>query len=106
MVEQAGFTASKPGRTPRSHPSSELKVLGALSKQDISVLNAVLTAGLYDSVGRILYTPSVDFQDRVVCVVETAQGKAHVHPSSVNRFLQTHGWLLFQEKVCWASFNI
>ncbi|XP_051766444.1 ATP-dependent RNA helicase DHX29 [Ctenopharyngodon idella] len=103
MVEQAGFTASKPSRTPRSHPSSELKVLGSLSRQDISVLNAVLTAGLYDSVGRILCTPSVDVQDRVACVVETAQGKAHVHPSSVNRFLQTHGWLLFQEKVKYSK---
>ncbi|KAL1266876.1 hypothetical protein QQF64_002551 [Cirrhinus molitorella] len=99
MVEQAGFVASKPGRTPRSRPSVEPKALGSLSKQDVSVLKAVLTAGLYDSVGRILYTPSLDIQERVACVVETAQGKAHVHPSSVNRYLQTHGWLLFQEKV-------
>ncbi|KAF4108017.1 hypothetical protein G5714_010776 [Onychostoma macrolepis] len=99
MVEQAGFVASKPGRTPRSRPGTEPKALGSLSKQDVSVLKAVLTAGLYDSVGRILCTPSLDIQERVACVVETAQGKAHVHPSSVNRFLQTHGWLLFQEKV-------
>uniref|UniRef100_A0A673NE88 ATP-dependent RNA helicase DHX29 n=1 Tax=Sinocyclocheilus rhinocerous TaxID=307959 RepID=A0A673NE88_9TELE len=82
-------------RTPRSWP----KALGSLSQQDVSVLKAVLTAGLYDSVGRILCTPSLDVQERVACVAETAQGKAHVHPSSVNRFLQTHGWLLFQEKV-------
>uniref|UniRef100_A0A673N1D7 ATP-dependent RNA helicase DHX29 n=1 Tax=Sinocyclocheilus rhinocerous TaxID=307959 RepID=A0A673N1D7_9TELE len=95
MVEQAGFIASKPSRTPRSWP----KALGSLSQQDVSVLKAVLTAGLYDSVGRILCTPSLDVQERVACVAETAQGKAHVHPSSVNRFLQTHGWLLFQEKV-------
>ncbi|XP_073685275.1 LOW QUALITY PROTEIN: ATP-dependent RNA helicase DHX29 [Garra rufa] len=99
MVGQAGFVASKTGRTPRSRPSAEPKALGSLSKQDVSVLKAVLTAGLYDSVGRILCTPSLDIQERVVCVVETAQGKAHVHPSSVNRYLQTHGWLLFQEKV-------
>lgn len=103
MVEQAGFTASKLSRTPRSRPSAEPKALGSLSKQDVSVLNAVLTAGLYDSVGRILFTPSVDVQDRAVCVVETAQGKAHVHPSSVNRFLQIHGWLLFQEKVKYSK---
>uniref|UniRef100_A0A673G239 RNA helicase n=1 Tax=Sinocyclocheilus rhinocerous TaxID=307959 RepID=A0A673G239_9TELE len=99
MVEQAGFVASKPGRTPRSRPGAEPKALGSLSQQDVSVLKAVLTAGLYDSVGRILCTPSLDVQERVACVAETAQGKAHVHPSSVNRFLQTHGWLLFQEKV-------
>uniref|UniRef100_A0A671T8A6 ATP-dependent RNA helicase DHX29 n=1 Tax=Sinocyclocheilus anshuiensis TaxID=1608454 RepID=A0A671T8A6_9TELE len=99
MVEQAGFVASKPGRTPRSRPGAEPKALGSLSQQDVSVLKAVLTAGLYDSVGRILCSPSLDVQERVVCVAETAQGKAHVHPSSVNRFLQTHGWLLFQEKV-------
>ncbi|XP_052464475.1 ATP-dependent RNA helicase DHX29 [Carassius gibelio] len=99
MVEQAGFVSSKPSRTPRSRPGAEHKALGSLSPQDVSVLKAVLTAGLYDSVGRILCSPSLDVQERVVCVAETAQGKAHVHPSSVNRFLQTHGWLLFQEKV-------
>ncbi|XP_026130338.1 ATP-dependent RNA helicase DHX29-like isoform X2 [Carassius auratus] len=99
MVEQAGFVSSKPSRTPRSRPGAEPKAIGSLSQQDVSVLKAVLTAGLYDSVGRILCTPSPDVQERVVCVAETAQGKAHVHPSSVNRFLQTHGWLLFQEKV-------
>uniref|UniRef100_A0A8C2DGH8 RNA helicase n=1 Tax=Cyprinus carpio TaxID=7962 RepID=A0A8C2DGH8_CYPCA len=98
MVEQAGFVSSKPSRTPRSRPGAP-KALGSLSQQDVSVLKAVLTAGLYDSLGRILCTPSLDVQERVVCVAETAQGKAHVHPSSVNRFLQTHGWLLFQEKV-------
>ncbi|XP_051972573.1 ATP-dependent RNA helicase DHX29-like [Xyrauchen texanus] len=103
MVEQAGFIASKSGRTPRTLPSSEPKALGSLSKQDISVLNAVLTAGLYDSVGRILCAASLDIQERVVCMVETAQGKAHVHPSSVNRFLQTYGWLLFQEKVKYSK---
>ncbi|XP_052423788.1 ATP-dependent RNA helicase DHX29 isoform X2 [Carassius gibelio] len=99
MVEQAGFVSSKPSRTPRSRPGAEHKAIGSLSQQDVSVLKAVLTAGLYDSVGRILCSPSLDVQERVVCVAETAQGKAHVHPSSVNRFLQTHGWLLFQEKV-------
>lgn len=99
MVEQAGFGASKAGRTPRSRPGSEPKALGSLSKQDMSVLSAVLTAGLYDNVGRIISSPSPDVQERVICVVETAQGKANVHLSSVNRFLQTHGWLLFQEKV-------
>uniref|UniRef100_A0A8C1B0M7 RNA helicase n=1 Tax=Cyprinus carpio carpio TaxID=630221 RepID=A0A8C1B0M7_CYPCA len=99
MVEQAGFVSSKPSRTPRSRPGAEPKALGSLSQQDVSVLKAVLTAGLYDSLGRILCTPSLDVLERVVCVAETAQGKAHVHPSSVNRFLQTHGWLLFQEKV-------
>lgn len=103
MVEQAGFIASKAGRTPRSRPGSEPKALGSLSKQDISVLSAVLTAGLYDNVGRLLCSPSPDVQECVMCVVETAQGKANVHPSSVNRFLQTHGWLLFQEKVKYSK---
>lgn len=89
MMEQAGFWSS------RSKPQAA----AALSKHQISVLNAVLTAGLYDSVARVLCTPSVDVLERVVCTVETPQGKAQVHPSSVNRNLQTHGWLLYQEKV-------
>ncbi|XP_056592999.1 ATP-dependent RNA helicase DHX29 isoform X2 [Triplophysa dalaica] len=103
MVQQAGFIASKTGRAPRSRPGTDSKALGPLSKQDISVLSAVLAAGLYDNVGRILCSPSPDVQERVMCVVETAQGKANVHPSSVNRYLQTHGWLLFQEKVKYSK---
>lgn len=102
MMEQVGFSS------PRSSSSSKLQ-LASLSKQQISVLNAALTAGLYDSVARVLCTPSVDVLERVACTVETPQGKAQVHPSSVNRNLQTHGWLLYQEKVqmvCVCVFNI
>lgn len=91
MMEQAGFSS------PRS--SSKSQPPPPLSKQQISVLNAALTAGLYDSVARVLCTPSVDVLERVACTVETPQGKAQVHQSSVNRHLQTHGWLLYQEKV-------
>lgn len=92
MMEQAGFWSSQ--SSSRGKPQT-----GALSKQQMSVLKAVLTAGLYDNVARILCTPSVDVLERVACTVETPQGKAQVHPSSVNRNLQTHGWLLYQEKV-------
>lgn len=92
MMEQVGFW------------SSSLKPQAAsMSKQQISVLNAVLTAGLYDNVARVLCTPSVDVLERVACTVETPQGKAQVHFSSVNRNLQTHGWLLYQEKVWMKS---
>lgn len=98
MMEQVGFWSS------RSSSSSSLKPQAAsMSKQQISVLNAVLTAGLYDSVARVLCTPSVDVLERVACTVETPQGKAQVHFSSVNRNLQTHGWLLYQEKVWMKS---
>ncbi|KAM3599823.1 uncharacterized protein V6R79_012165 [Siganus canaliculatus] len=100
MMEQAGFWSS---RSSSSHAKSQLT---SLSKQQISVLNAVLTAGLYDSVGRVLCTPSVDVLERVACTVETPQGKAQVHPSSVNRNLQIHGWLLFQEKVKYTKIYL
>uniref|UniRef100_A0A8B9K021 RNA helicase n=1 Tax=Astyanax mexicanus TaxID=7994 RepID=A0A8B9K021_ASTMX len=96
MVEQTGFTRTSQTRSkPKAPPS--------LSKADSPILAAVLTAGLYDNVGRTLYTPSVDLQERVACSVETAQGKAQVHPSSINRNLQTHGWLLYQEKVKYSK---
>uniref|UniRef100_A0A4W5MZU0 ATP-dependent RNA helicase DHX29 n=1 Tax=Hucho hucho TaxID=62062 RepID=A0A4W5MZU0_9TELE len=111
MMDQAGFSgSSRSGRGPpsrdRSDPRGPQAPLTPLGKPQICVLNAVLTAGLYDSVGRILYTPSVDVLDRVACSVETAQGKAQVHPSSVNRCLQTHGWLLFQEKVKYSKIYL
>uniref|UniRef100_A0A7N9ARC3 ATP-dependent RNA helicase DHX29 n=1 Tax=Mastacembelus armatus TaxID=205130 RepID=A0A7N9ARC3_9TELE len=100
MMEQAGFSSSRSS-------SSHLKLQAAsLSRQQISVLNAVLTAGLYDSVARVLCTPSVDVLERVACTVETPQGKAQVHPSSVNRNLQTHGWLLYQEKVKYTKIYL
>lgn len=95
MMEQAGFWSSR-----SKHQAA------ALPKQQISILNAVLTAGLYDSVARVLCTPSVDVLERVACTVETPQGKAQVHPSSVNRSLQTHGWLLYQEKVRGKSVHV
>ncbi|XP_031433314.1 ATP-dependent RNA helicase DHX29 [Clupea harengus] len=98
MVKQAGFSPSKP-RGERPQDKSE----GPLSRREVSLLNAVLTAGLYDSVGRILYAPSVDVEERLTCSAETPQGKALVHPSSVNRNLQTHGWLLYQEKVKYSK---
>uniref|UniRef100_A0A3P9KB24 RNA helicase n=1 Tax=Oryzias latipes TaxID=8090 RepID=A0A3P9KB24_ORYLA len=98
MMEQVGFWSSRPSRVKQQAAS--------LSKQQISVLNAALTAGLYDSVAPILCTPSVDVLEQIACTVETPQGKAQVHPSSVNRSLQTHGWLLYQEKVKYSKIYL
>lgn len=94
LVRAAGFSSSTSweGKTGTQ----------ALSFQDIALLKAVLAAGLYDSVGKIMCTKSVDVTEKLACMVETAQGKAQVHPSSVNRDLQTYGWLLYQEKVRYA----
>ncbi|MEQ2158922.1 hypothetical protein GOODEAATRI_017160, partial [Goodea atripinnis] len=97
MMEQAGFWSS------RSFSSRSKQQAASLSKQQICVLNAALTAGLYDSVARVLCNPPVDGLERVACTVETPQGRAQVHPSSVNRSLQVHGWLLYQEKVPMTS---
>ncbi|XP_034458909.1 ATP-dependent RNA helicase DHX29 [Hippoglossus hippoglossus] len=100
MMEQVGFWSS------RSSSHSKSQAAAALSKQQMAVLNAALTAGVYDSVARVLCTPSVDVLDRLACTVETPQGKAQVHPSSVNRNLQTHGWLLYQEKVKYTKIYL
>ncbi|XP_075582378.1 ATP-dependent RNA helicase DHX29 isoform X2 [Pelecanus crispus] len=94
VVRAAGFTASAAQRGWDGHGATQ-----SLSLHEIALLKAVLTAGLYDSVGKIIYTKSVDITEKLACMVETAQGKAQVHPSSVNRDLQTYGWLLYQEKV-------
>ncbi|WAR09346.1 DHX29-like protein [Mya arenaria] len=73
-----------------------------LDKRTISKVKAILTAGLYPNVAKVTYEAPVDAAvnpDNRVCVAETAQGPAHVHPSSVNRNLQANGWILFHEKV-------
>ncbi|XP_039211600.1 ATP-dependent RNA helicase DHX29 isoform X1 [Crotalus tigris] len=92
VVQAAGFAA----------PSSRHEGIHSLSLQEMVLLKAVLTAGLYDNVGKIMYTKSVDVTEKLACMAETAQGKAQVHPSSVNRDLQTYGWLLYQEKIRYA----
>uniref|UniRef100_A0A8I6G8D3 ATP-dependent RNA helicase DHX29 n=1 Tax=Rattus norvegicus TaxID=10116 RepID=A0A8I6G8D3_RAT len=94
LVRAAGFSSSTSWEGKKGPQ--------ALSFQDIALLKAVLAAGLYDSVGKIMCTKSVDVTEKLACMVETAQGKAQVHPSSVNRDLQTYGWLLYQEKVRYA----
>ncbi|XP_045695817.1 ATP-dependent RNA helicase DHX29 isoform X2 [Phyllostomus hastatus] len=97
LVRAAGFSPPAPAGSWDGRRAGQ-----ALSFQEIALLKAVLAAGLYDNVGRIICAKSVDVTERLACVVETAQGKAQVHPSSVNRALQTHGWLLYQEKVRYA----
>ncbi|KAM4720248.1 ATP-dependent RNA helicase dhx29 [Anableps anableps] len=100
MMEQAGFWSS------RSSSSRSKQQAASLSKQQVCTLNAALTAGLYDSVARVLCNPPVDGLERVACTVETPQGRAQVHPSSVNRNLQVHGWLLYQEKVKYTKIYL
>ncbi|XP_004422873.1 PREDICTED: ATP-dependent RNA helicase DHX29 isoform X1 [Ceratotherium simum simum] len=97
LVKAAGFSSSTNSNCWEGNRDSQ-----NLSFQEIALLKAVLAAGLYDNVGKIIYTKSVDVTEKLACVVETAQGKAQVHPSSVNRDLQTYGWLLYQEKIRYA----
>ncbi|XP_040277188.1 ATP-dependent RNA helicase DHX29 [Bufo bufo] len=101
LVRAAGFEC------PKSTSSNGVQVpqdkKGKMSTEEMSLLKAILTAGLYDNVGKILCTKSVDISEKLACMVITAQGKAQVHPSSVNRDLQTYGWLLYQEKVKYSK---
>lgn len=100
LVKAAGFSSSTTCNNWEGNKTSQ-----SLSFQEMALLKAVLAAGLYDNVGKIIYTKSVDVTEKLACIVETAQGKAQVHPSSVNRDLQTHGWLLYQEKVKGSSLK-
>ncbi|XP_053396907.1 ATP-dependent RNA helicase dhx29-like [Mercenaria mercenaria] len=73
-----------------------------LDPKTIAKVKAVLTAGLYPNIAKVTYAAPVDAAvnpDQRICVTETQQGPAHVHPSSVNRNLQANGWLVFHEKV-------
>ena len=94
-------------------PRSEIEVDGVLqitkhktkSKLDqktISRVKAVLTAGLYPNIAKVTYEAPVDAAanpEQKICMAETPQGPACVHPSSTNRTLQANGWLVFHEKV-------
>jgi len=85
----------------QSNRMSDLTV-GPPSTGLSAVLKAVLTAGLYPHVARTEYVAPVDVAVNPVrraCTVQTVQGDAQVHPSSVNRFLATNGWLVYHEKV-------
>ncbi|GFO08324.1 hypothetical protein PoB_003482900, partial [Plakobranchus ocellatus] len=71
-----------------------------LGQASVAIIKAVLTAGLYPQVGQVLTTPSVDISDQSSCLVETSQGVAQVHPSSVNKNLALTGsWMVYHEKV-------
>ncbi|KAM9328858.1 ATP-dependent RNA helicase DHX29 isoform 1-T1 [Gastrophryne carolinensis] len=100
LVRAAGFDCSRSVAHSGVYRGGDRR---GLSPEETSLLKAVLTAGLYDNVGKILFTKSVDISEKLACMVETAQGKAQVHPSSVNRDLQTYGWLLYQEKVKYSK---
>lgn len=80
----------------KSQSSSELDV------GSMAMIKAVIAAGLYPNVAKVTYKAPVDAAanpTKKVCIAETSQGPAHVHPSSVNRFLSVSGWLAYQEKV-------
>ena len=110
LVNSIGFSEIKP-RSSRKTAVSKNGVLDigdtsvqghGLDLETIAMLKAVLTAGLYPCVAKTTSTPAVDAAanpTKVVCVAETAQGVAQIHPASVNRFLQTNGWLVYLEKV-------
>ncbi|XP_066445032.1 ATP-dependent RNA helicase dhx29-like, partial [Eleutherodactylus coqui] len=101
LVRAAGFECSK--STSSNSIKGSLDKRGKMSTEEMSLLKAIVAAGLYDNVGKILFTKSVDISEKLACMVETAQGRAQVHPSSVNRDLQTYGWLLYQEKVKYSK---
>ncbi|KAL3883493.1 hypothetical protein ACJMK2_029750, partial [Sinanodonta woodiana] len=74
---------------------------GNLDIHTIAKVKAVLTAGLYPNVATVAYTAPVDAvanPEKKVCAGETPQGPAFVHPSSVNRYLQATGCLVYHEK--------
>ncbi|CAL1529712.1 unnamed protein product, partial [Lymnaea stagnalis] len=113
LVSSIGFNprSSSPSTSsfkaqPVVSPDGVLSISDSLTKVDdldpvsIALIKSVLTAGLYPQVGQIITTPSVDVADKSTCMVETSQGVAQVHPSSVNKNLALTGsWMVYHEKV-------
>ena len=68
-----------------------------LSPAVVSILKAVLTAGLYPHMATVSYVQPVDHAanpSKQACLAHTPQGPAQAHPTSVNRFLGANGWLV------------
>lgn len=76
-----------------------------LDQKTVTMVKAVLCAGLYSQVARITPMDSAHASahpgERKPCLAETAQGHAQIHPSSVNRFLMVFSpsWFVYGEKV-------
>lgn len=81
---------------------TKLKTTTDLNQKTIAKVKAILIAGLYPNVARVSYEARVDAvanPEQKVCVAETPQGPAQVHPSSVNRNIQANGWIVYHDKV-------
>ena len=115
LVHSIGFTISDSRAVSRTSKEKDLDFVKGdvleiskytttktLDLRTIAKIKAVLLAGLYPNIAKVSYTPRVDAAvntEQIACVGDSAQGPVHVHPSSVNRFLQANGWLVFHQKV-------
>ncbi|KAK3103438.1 hypothetical protein FSP39_019253 [Pinctada imbricata] len=114
LVESIGFSDDKSSGkkdTPENLyiRNSEATEIPDLEQNMVAMVKAVVAAGLYPNVAKVTYDAPVDAKanpSKNVCVGETAQGPANVHPSSVNRNLATNGWLAYQEKVTTSKVYI
>lgn len=83
-----------------------MKSGNSLPRELVAMVKAVLTAGLYPNIAMVKYEEAVDAaanSEQRACVMETPQGAAHAHPSSVNRFLKANGLVVYHEKVNYQS---
>ena len=119
LVHSIGFNISDSGAVSRTSKEKDLDFVKGdvleiskytttktLESRTIVKIKAVLLAGLYPNIAKVSYTPRVDAAvntEQTACVGDSAQGPVHVHPSSVNRFLQANGWLVFHQKVSKSS---
>ncbi|XP_071825877.1 ATP-dependent RNA helicase dhx29-like isoform X2 [Apostichopus japonicus] len=72
-----------------------------LNQDNIALIKAVVTAGLYPNVARLRYEPPIDGERdfSILTQADTSREFACLHPGSVNRNLGTYGWVTFIEKV-------
>ncbi|XP_033098056.1 ATP-dependent RNA helicase dhx29-like [Anneissia japonica] len=117
LIESIGFLDDSPHSAPQGTPVASFSEPGVLeisktqsawqkysfklTKDNVLLLKAVLTAGLYPNVAKINFKQSVNpsDQDERLTMVETAKGSAVLHPASVNKIIACHGWMVFLEKV-------
>lgn len=70
----------------------------SLSAEDENMIKLILTGGIYPNIAQIRKVERAESDKTQLADCLTSQGKVFVHPSSVNKHINTDGFLIYHEK--------